>query len=455
MPADVLLAYLHPDNVSASFHSSLIDLIAHDANHDRRLAQWAKIECASGGIPEGRNQAVETLLSTDCEWLLFVDADMGFTGDILDQLLAVADPDDRPIVGGLCFAARKLGGDGRNGSRTYPQPTVFDFVDHGDGAGPRLTGRAHFPVNALTRCHGTGAAMLLTHRRVFEKLGDEYGPTWFDRFKDRTGQMLGEDIAFFNRVHACDFPVFVHTGARTTHAKTQWLGEDDYWIHTTPPPASETCAVIVPVKGRPDNAEPFMRSLLASTGLAHVYAVCDNGTDARAWREAGAHHVINQDGESFPVKANRGFAVTDEPWVLLVGDDVRFHAGWLDHVLWVADKYDRSVIATNDMANPRSINGEHATHPVISRRYIDEHGAGWDGPGVVCHEGYRHWYVDDEITTAAKLRQVFGAAPGARIEHLHPLVGKADLDATYELGLQSKDDDLALFQQRMAEAVDA
>ena len=58
------------------------------------------------------------------------------------------------------------------------------------------------------------------------------------------------------------------------------------------------------------------------------------------------------------------------------------------------------------MSNPRVISGEHGTHLLIRRSYIDEVGASWgtDGkgtPGEVCHDGYTHMYVDDEIVTAA------------------------------------------------------
>ena len=75
--------------------------------------------------------------------------------------------------------------------------------------------------------------------------------------------------------------------------------------------------------------------------------------------------------------------------------------------------------------------GDHATHLLIPAAYIDEHGASWDGPKVVCHEGYRHWYVDDEIVTAAKQRGVWAMALGLQVEHLHPVWGKAENDDTY------------------------
>ncbi len=94
--------------------------------------------------------------------------------------------------------------------------------------------------------------------------------------------------------------------------------------------------------------------------------------------------------------------------------------------------------------------GEHAVHMLITRQYIDEHGASWDGPGIVCHEGYRHWFVDDEIVNVAKLRGTFVAALGSKVEHLHPAWGKAELDDTYKLGSHAKQSDKTLFDKRLA-----
>ena len=101
------------------------------------------------------------------------------------------------------------------------------------------------------------------------------------------------------------------------------------------------------------------------------------------------------------------------------------------------------------MANPRVIRGEHATHWMISRDYVDEVGASWDGPGVVAHEGYRHWYVDDEIVLAAKQRGVFQSALGARIEHLHPITGKVPTDEVYENNDRYASQDRDLFTNRV------
>jgi hypothetical protein len=96
------------------------------------------------------------------------------------------------------------------------------------------------------------------------------------------------------------------------------------------------------------------------------------------------------------------------------------------------------------------MNGEHATHMLVARDYVTEQGASWDGPGIVCHEGYQHWFVDDELVTVAKQRNTFAPALASIVEHLHPAWGKADTDTTYELGQKSAGVDQVTFKRRMA-----
>ena len=450
----VTVAYVHPNEVTTSWHQSLLNLIGWDLGHGCRVARggWIGIRCyGADGIPAARNNAVKQFLESDTEWLFWIDTDMGFEPDVVDRLLEVADPETRPIVGGLCFAQKQTVPDGMGGWRTALAPTIYDWTTIEATGETGFLSRREYPVNSLIQCAGTGSACILIHRSVFERLAADGKGDWYDRIPNRTAnnRLLGEDLSFCLRAGSEGIPVHIHTGVRTTHFKPAWLGEEDYWAAFVPPPASEQTAIIVPVLNRPQNAAPFMASLRATTGLAAVYAVAtfDDPDTVKAWEEAGAT-VLYADGISFASKVNAGYAQTSEPWLFLTGDDVRFHPGWLDHAQAAAgDDYD--VVGTNDLGNPRVMRGEHATHMLIRRSHADKVGASWDGPGSVCHEGYRHWYVDDEIVTAARQRGVFAHAPGAVVEHLHPLWGKGETDDVYELGRASQAADRDLFQKRL------
>ena len=210
-----------------------------------------------------------------------------------------------------------------------------------------------------------------------------------------------------------------------------------------------TVAIIVPVLRRPWNAAPFMRSLLLTTDDATVYAIADvDDIDTReAWSDAGAV-VVDASAAPFAAKVNDGYRASSEPWLFICGDDVTFHVGWKRHALTHADEHGANVVGTNDLCNSRVVTGQHATHFFIRRSYVDDRGASWDGPGVVAHEGYRHWYVDDEIITVARVRNTFFPALCSIVEHLHPMVGKADDDEVYRLGASRAAEDGALFEQR-------
>lgn len=449
---DVMLGYLRPsDAVSTSFHESLFELLNYDAGHDQRVVLRNPIQATGDGIPDARNMLAGAFLESEAEYLFMVDADMGFEPFILDQLLQVADPDTRPVVGGLAFAFRNGVPDGMSGWRNFPMPTLFDPIDHGNGNW-KMTGRRHFPVNTLVRSGATGGAVLLIHRSVFERMGEKYGPIWFDRIRDFEGDLVGEDVSFCMRLYEMEIPLHVHTGIRTTHFKTLWVGEQDFWMSFTPGPATDRIDVIVPVLHRPQNIKPFMDTLTASTGLATAHFICEEDDDEEIAEvlACGGEVISSPLAHTFAEKVNLAYAVTDAPWLLLIGDDVRFRPGWLDHAMDVHRRYGAQVIGTNDLCNPRVFRGEHATHPIIARSYIDEVGASWDGPGVVCHEGYRHWYCDDEWTTVAKSRGTFQVALGSQIEHVHPLNGVTPMDAIYELGQSHAKEDGELFKQRLA-----
>lgn len=458
----VTLAYAHDVEVSHSWHESIVGLIAHDLSNEGRLLRggWIAMRCGTDGLVAARNKTVEQFLGDErADWLLWTDTDMGFAPDSVDRLMEAADPVERPMVGGLCFAQREKAPDAMGGYRTTSAPTIFDWVKLETGA-RGFQGRATYPINALIPCAGTGSAFLLIHRSVFEKVHAQEGAHWYDRVSNPTtgNQLISEDLSFCLRAGAVGVRLFVHTGVRTTHHKSFWLAEADYWHHAVAPPAVEGVDVLVPVMRRPQNAEPFMRSLRASTGLAHAYAVCDLDDEETlgAWQAAGASVVraamrVPPGPGTFAEKVNLGFRHTTQPWAFICGDDVRFHAGWLDHAQATAgDRYH--VIGTNDLTNKRVTSGEHATHLLMRRSYVEEQGGSWDGPGVLAHEGYGHWFVDDEIVLAAKQRNAWAMALGSIVEHLHPIFGKAEDDDVYRLGQTRAKKDQAHFKERLYQA---
>lgn len=236
----VTVAYVHQNDVTYSWHHSMMEMVGHDmTNHGRIMAGgYIAMRCGSDGLVESRNKAVQHFLEDKpADWLFWIDTDMGFDPTTVDRLLDAADPAERPMVGGLCFSMRETEPDGMGGWRTAPTPTVFDWAKVGEQTGFAV--RWDYPPNTLTQCTGTGSACLLIHRSVFEQVRDKYGPIWYDRVPNTsTGQLISEDLSFCLRTGALGIPLFVHTGVRTTHLKPSWVAEEDYWRQRalSPPP---------------------------------------------------------------------------------------------------------------------------------------------------------------------------------------------------------------------------
>jgi hypothetical protein len=230
----VQVAYLHPHTVSHSWHESMMRLVAYDAANDARIVSTGgpfMIRCDSGHLVESRNLAVQRFLDeTEHEWLFFIDTDMGFLPDTVDRLLACADPTARPIVGALCFGLREVVYDGYGGRRVMPVPTILMPAVTTAGHHGFAT-RWEYPADTLLQVGGTGAACLLIHRGVLEKLRADHGNRWFDQARYGDGQVVSEDLSFCARAGAAGFPIYVHTGIKTTHHKQVWISDLDY----TPP----------------------------------------------------------------------------------------------------------------------------------------------------------------------------------------------------------------------------
>jgi hypothetical protein len=241
-PDAVVVAYVHSNEVTYSWHHSMTELIGWDfANHGRIVrGGYIAYRAGTDGLVDCRNKAVrDFLVDGRAEWLFWVDTDMGFGADTVDRLMEAADPVERPIAGALCFSQRETSSDDMGGWRCKATPTVMDWVKLDNGQ-QGFAVRWDYPANSVTRVHGTGSACILIHKSAFEKIGDKFG-TWYDRVPNTsTGQLISEDLSFCIRANALDIPIYVHTGVRTTHQKRVWLSDEDYWRQRAvdPPPVT-------------------------------------------------------------------------------------------------------------------------------------------------------------------------------------------------------------------------
>jgi len=231
-PGGVSVGFLHPGHYAHCFAESLQDLILSDLSGPQRTAHdFGKLgkECASGAIVAGRNQLAKIMCDqSPAEWLFMVDSDMGFAPDTLERLLAVADPKDKPIVGGLCFAHKTDGRASFYGTRYRACPTLYTFYEDDERVGfvPMLD----YPVEQVVPVAATGGACVLIHRSVFERIRDKYGDVWFDTITHPKGQtVFSEDLSFCVRAAGVGVPIFVDTRIKTTHDKGGVFLDEEFY----------------------------------------------------------------------------------------------------------------------------------------------------------------------------------------------------------------------------------
>ena len=252
----VAVAYCHPHELDATFHGCVVQMLCYDAKTKRRIIDHGDvIDTLSGPrIASARNEMCRAFLAHphQPEWLWMVDTDMVFPRDILDRYLEVADPDESPIVGGLCF----IGGGGSG----KVEPTLKVLRQNGDGA-PKFETIWDYPENTLVQIDATGAACLMIHRKVIKALDEKYGETshpWFAE-SSNTRAEFGEDITFCIRARDAGFPIKVHTGIRIGHVKPQVIDQDTYLEYRRGITAAE--------KANPGNGEmDYAKSQLARRG---------------------------------------------------------------------------------------------------------------------------------------------------------------------------------------------
>lgn len=195
------------------------------------------LSTGTGQLVANRNTIARvTCDESVAEWVLIVDTDSGFDPDTLERLIAVAHPVDRPIVGALSFGVKTAARAAHGGTRQIAYPTLMMWYELEDRVG--FAPAKEWPRDDLMVVSGTGCHCLLVHRTVFERIRAKYaaefaaGHEWFTPITHPKGPTtFSEDLSFCLRAAACDIPVHVHTGIKTTHDKGFAFLDEEFYIH--------------------------------------------------------------------------------------------------------------------------------------------------------------------------------------------------------------------------------
>lgn len=215
-------------------------------------------------------------------------------------------------------------------------------------------------------------------------------------------------------------------------------------------------ALLIPVLARPHRAAPLAASIAQATTVPHrLVFICspDDTEQIQACKDAGHPPLVVgwQPGRGdYAMKINAGLNMTDEEFVFTGADDLDFRPAWAEAALDRIERDEAGVCGTNDGKNPMVKRGQHSTHSLVRRAYIDECGGTFDEtPGVLLSDAYSHQSVDNELVEAARLRGCFTFAELSLVVHEHPFWNNREgMDATYEKALRHGREDIRLFQRR-------
>lgn len=426
----VVVAYIHPGEVSAYFCESMLttylaDVAAEDVGHRPRRIVNTLQEWSSANVSAARNKVTERFLDTRLpdgrtvgDWLLWVDADMQWEPEAVDLLMQSADPDERPIVGGLCY-----------GMHLEEQvPTIYMWGKTDDGQ--LTTYRPGFyERDDVIQVAATGAAFLLIHRRVLEAMRARRFNEAFPFFQEvQLGpDPVGEDIAFCIRAGQLGFPVFVDTRAKIGHHKSRLLTEGTYLAQPAPP-LTEHYGLVIPTRGdHPD----LLAAIVAASGLP-------------------PERVVVVDTSTFG-----GLSVPGATVIRDGGDEVNIHRWWnagIDHLVGVGCS---RVAALNDdvVISPTTLPELARGLAGMTLSLLDE-----DGPsghcwmlnvthGVRPDESYRWFSGDLQLIADADQAKGVVRVPEAWCLHLH---GNEATVADHRLSELGAADD-ALYDERHPE----
>jgi len=253
----IALGFIHPGEVSSTFTETVIDLYASN------LPILYPPIAIQGGIhvDRSRNEVVGRFLeTTEADWLLFIDADMGISANGIASMWRCSDADEKPVVGALTFKLQPESFSAASKALHYSTlPVIYQWGTDTNGKVGYIPEKS-YTKDAVYEVDGTGAACLLIHRRAFEAVGEDP----FHPLTEGDWPLMSEDLSFCRRLNHAGIPIHVNTAAKTSHAKTFYVDELFHIHHQ-------------PRTGRPDNVvtgTPRCGADLAAQGLTLMGISC-------------------------------------------------------------------------------------------------------------------------------------------------------------------------------------
>lgn len=223
----VLLGYPVGASEMTAFSASVRRLITYEGLKPPAERAFAGTTVAPGlYVDDNRNELAKRALDyPNVEWLWQVDTDIEFKPDVLDRMLALAEPQGIKVLA----ASVPIG-------ETWP--TAAYMLSKRPGEWDPVAEVPQAPVLV----DGIATACTLIHRDVLEAIAVKYGRRWFNRIEIRSSPQgtpsheveyltAGEDFSFCLRARECGFPIYCAHVPGLRHWKLKGYthdGEDEW-----------------------------------------------------------------------------------------------------------------------------------------------------------------------------------------------------------------------------------
>jgi hypothetical protein len=213
------VAYIHGDEVSAEFMSSMTSMLLRDAQGAKKIRNVVPMR-STVNICNARNNVVRHFLNSGDDWLLMIDSDMVFRPTLIDDLFrGFTNVEEMPIIGALTFSAT------RNGMVV---PHIYYWAP--EKSKETLSTVKVYSKNKIIKVGAIGAGCFAVHKdalgMIFASHKDDYHP-WFKEVMYK-GTLLGEDVTFCKRARDINIPIHVNTGVKVGHSKPMIISEPMY-----------------------------------------------------------------------------------------------------------------------------------------------------------------------------------------------------------------------------------
>lgn len=203
----ILIAVPCMDSVATGFASSLISLELR-----QQVGNCGHAFYTSSLIYDSRNCLAIEALKAEADYVLWLDSDMAFEGDILDRLMKTLHEYDADMVSGLYFR------------RVPPySPVVFPRFIVNEGRGLASWVDFDGELKGVQEVDAVGFGCVLMKTEVLKKVHEKY-----DDFFSPIGK-VGEDLSFCWRAKQCNCKLMVDCDVRLGHLGTIMITDEFYF----------------------------------------------------------------------------------------------------------------------------------------------------------------------------------------------------------------------------------